>query len=72
MVSRSKIWVPTQSKDHNQLGIHLTVQALVCALKKDALVVGVFSGHCEILECLLTALVWRCAECEGCHYPAQL
>ena len=33
---------------------------------------GVFSGHCEILECLLTALVWRCAECEGCHYPAQL
>ena len=72
MVSRSIIWVPTQSKDHNQLGIHLTVQALVCALKKKEALVGVFSGHCEILECLLVALVWRCAECEGCHYPAQL
>ena len=25
----------SQRKDHNQLGIHLTVQALVCALKKE-------------------------------------
>ena len=47
-------------------------QFILIAFKKEEALVGVFSGHCEIRECSLTALVWRCAEWAGCHYPARL